>query len=55
MVVMLFSLSIADGIAIGFIAYTVLGVARGRAREIHWIVYVVSALAVLRYAVRPMV
>ena len=54
MVIMLFSLSIADGIAWGFIAYALLKLVGGKAREAGPVVYVVSLLAILRYILRPM-
>jgi AGZA family xanthine/uracil permease-like MFS transporter len=42
--------SIANGIAIGFIAFAALKTLRGRYREVHWLVYVLAALFVLRFA-----
>lgn len=42
--------SIANGIAIGFITYTALKVLRGRAREVSWLVYLLAALFLLRFA-----
>jgi len=54
MVVMLFSLSIADGIAWGFIAYALLKLVSGKGRQVGAVVYVVSILAILRYVLRPM-
>lgn len=45
-----FAWSIADGIAFGFIAYPVLKLLSGRFREASWLVYVLGALFVLRYA-----
>lgn len=41
--------SIANGIAIGFIAYTALMAVRGRYREVSWLVYVLAALFVVRF------
>ena len=46
-VVMQFAMSISHGIAWGFIAYVVLKLARGRAREVHPLVAVFAALFVL--------
>ena len=43
--------SVTDGIAFGFIAYALLKLAAGRAREAHWLVYLFAALFVIRYAV----
>ncbi|MGB9605682.1 MAG: NCS2 family permease, partial [Bryobacteraceae bacterium] len=42
--------SIANGIAIGFIAFAALKTLRGRYREVHWLVYLLAALFVLRFA-----
>lgn len=50
MVVMALAVSITEGIAFGFIAACVLKAASGRARELHWLIYVFAALFVLRYA-----
>jgi AGZA family xanthine/uracil permease-like MFS transporter len=41
--------SIADGLAIGFISYPVIKACSGRGREVHWLVYSLAALFVLRY------
>ena len=43
------SFSIADGLAMGFIAYPVIKLASGRGREVGWLVYLVAAIFVLRY------
>ena len=42
--------SIANGLAFGFSAYTLLKVARGKFREVNWLVYVLTALFVARFA-----
>ena len=49
-VIMPLAVSITDGIAFGFIAYAVLKIATGRAREAHWLVYLFAALFIVRYA-----
>ena len=54
-VVMQFSLSITDGIAWGFISYTVLKLVTGRAREVHWLVGLFAVLFVGMYVGRAMV
>jgi AGZA family xanthine/uracil permease-like MFS transporter len=41
--------SIANGLAFGFIAYTLLKVLRGRFREVNWMVYVLTALFAIRF------
>jgi len=43
--------SITDGIAFGFISYALLKLASGRAREVHWLIYVFALLFVARYTV----
>jgi AGZA family xanthine/uracil permease-like MFS transporter len=49
MAAMPFFYSIAQGIAMGFIFYPVAKAAAGRAREVHWLVYALGALFVLRF------
>jgi AGZA family xanthine/uracil permease-like MFS transporter len=39
-----FTFSITNGVGFGFIAYTVIAIMRGRAREVHWLMYLVSAI-----------
>jgi AGZA family xanthine/uracil permease-like MFS transporter len=41
-----FTFSITNGVGAGFIAYTIIAVARARFREVHWLMYLVSALFV---------
>jgi adenine/guanine/hypoxanthine permease len=41
--------SIANGLAFGFIAYTLLKVVRGKFREVNWLVYVLAALFLVRF------
>lgn len=52
--IMPFSYSVADGIAFGSISYTVIKLVRGKAKEIHPIMYVIVVLFVLRYALQSM-
>ena len=49
MVGMPLTFSIANGIAFGIIGWTVIHAASGRARRVHWIVYTLTALLILRY------
>ena len=42
--------SIADGLALGFIAYPILKLVSGKAREVHPLLYAIAGLFVLRYA-----
>ena len=41
--------SIGNGIAGGIIAYTVLKVVTGKAKNVHWMMYVLFAIVVARY------
>jgi AGZA family xanthine/uracil permease-like MFS transporter len=41
--------SIANGLAFGFTAYTVLKIARGEFRDINWLVYVLTLLFIVRF------
>ncbi|MCM8792531.1 MAG: NCS2 family permease, partial [Candidatus Omnitrophica bacterium] len=41
--------SIATGIAVGFIAYATIKLFTGRAREVHWLIYLLSGLFILRF------
>jgi adenine/guanine/hypoxanthine permease len=49
-VTMPLSLSIADGLAVGFISYALLQALSGRARTVSWLVYLFAALFLLRLA-----
>jgi AGZA family xanthine/uracil permease-like MFS transporter len=46
---MMFTFSITEGIAIGFVATTVLKSVTGRMREVSWMIHVMSVLFVLRW------
>ena len=48
-----FTWSIADGIAAGFIAYPLLKIASGRARETSWLVRILGLLFLARYVFLP--
>lgn len=43
--------SITDGIAFGFISYSLLKLVTGRGKEVHWLIYVFAVLFIGRYAV----
>jgi AGZA family xanthine/uracil permease-like MFS transporter len=49
MVLMPLTFSIANGLAIGFISYSAIKIASGRAREVSWLVSALSALFILRF------
>lgn len=42
--------SIANGLAIGFTAFTLLNILAGRFREVGWLMYLLTALFILRFA-----
>ncbi|PYR57776.1 MAG: hypothetical protein DMF85_12705 [Acidobacteria bacterium] len=48
-VIMPLAVSITDGIAFGFIACAILELAAGRARDVHWLVYLFAVPFVARY------
>jgi AGZA family xanthine/uracil permease-like MFS transporter len=48
-VLMPFTYSIANGIAGGIIFYTLLKVGTGKAKQVHWMMYILFALVVSRY------
>ncbi|MDB1088462.1 NCS2 family permease [Streptomyces sp. ACA25] len=51
--VMPFTYSITNGIGAGFIAYVVVKVVVGKAREVHWLLWATSALFVVYFAINP--
>jgi len=48
--IMPFAYSISDGIMAGVISYTLINLIAGRAKKVHWIMYVLTALFVAKYA-----
>jgi adenine/guanine/hypoxanthine permease len=51
LVLMPLTFSITDGMAFGFISYALLKLVTGRARQVHWLIYLFAALFVIRYSV----
>ncbi len=49
MVTMPLAYSIADGIAFGFISYPIVKVVAGRAKEVHWLVYLLAAISLIHF------
>ena len=47
--IMPFSLSITEGLAFGFISYSLLKLVTGKARQIHWAFHLISTTFVARY------
>ena len=52
-VLMPFTYSIANGIGVGFIAFSIMAVAAGKAKDVHWIMWLVSALFVVYFGMDP--
>ncbi|MEU7001038.1 NCS2 family permease [Nonomuraea sp. NPDC046570] len=52
-VIMPFSYSISNGIGAGFISYVLIKVAKGKAREVHPLLWVVAALFAVYFALGP--
>jgi AGZA family xanthine/uracil permease-like MFS transporter len=50
LVMMPFTYSIANGIAVGFIFYTLIKICTGKAKKVHPIMYVFTALFILKFA-----
>ena len=48
-VLMPFTYSIANGISAGLVAYPLLKIIAGRAKEVNWIMYVLAVLVIIRY------
>ena len=53
MVIMPFTYSITNGMGAGFVSYVVIKAVRGRAREVHPLLWLVAALFVIYYAIVP--
>ena len=53
MVVMPFTFSITNGIGIAFVSYAILKLARGRARDVHPLLWVTAALFVVYFLIVP--
>ncbi|AKE41886.1 xanthine permease [Corynebacterium kutscheri] len=53
-VVMPFTYSIANGIGVGFITYVIMAAAAGKAKNVHWVMWLVAGLFVLFFAVDPL-
>ena len=48
-ILMPLTFSIANGLALGFISYPLVKVAAGRSKEVHWLVYILAGIFLLRY------
>lgn len=54
MLAMPFTASIATGIAVGFITYPLMKLARGKGKEVHWLIYLFAVLFLLQLIFFPM-
>lgn len=54
MIAMPFTSSIATGIAVGFITYPLMKLARGKGKEVHWLIYLFAILFLLQLIFFPM-
>jgi AGZA family xanthine/uracil permease-like MFS transporter len=54
MIAMPFTSSIATGIAVGFITYPLLKLARGKGKEVHWLIYLFAVLFLIQLVFFPM-
>lgn len=54
-IIMPLAMSIATGIAFGFIAYVVIKLLSGKAHQVHWLLYILAAIFILRFAFIPVV
>ncbi len=50
-IIMPLTLSITEGIAFGFIAYSVLKIVSGKGKQVHWLIYLFSVLFIIRYII----
>ncbi len=52
-VVMPFTYSIANGIGVGFIAFALMSAFAGKAKQVHWIMWLIAALFVVYFGMTP--
>jgi AGZA family xanthine/uracil permease-like MFS transporter len=45
-----FTYSIANGVSIGIVAFAAIHLASGRPRDVHWLLYILAALLVCKFA-----
>jgi len=50
-VTMPLTFSISNGLAIGFVSYPLIKLGCGKGREVHWMVYLVSAILIALYLI----
>ena len=51
LIVIPMTLSITEGIAFGFISYSILKLVSGKGKEVHWLIYLFAVLFIIRYII----
>ncbi len=51
LIVIPLTLSITEGIAFGFISYSILKLVSGKGKEVHWLIYLFAVLFIIRYII----
>jgi AGZA family xanthine/uracil permease-like MFS transporter len=51
-IIMPLTMSITEGISFGFISYSLLKLVSGQGKQVHWIIYLFSALFIIRYLIQ---
>lgn len=51
-IIMPLTFSITEGIAFGFISYSILKLITGKGRDVHWVVHLFSVLFIIRYIIK---
>jgi AGZA family xanthine/uracil permease-like MFS transporter len=51
-IIMPLTFSITEGIAFGFISYSLLKLVKGKGRDVHWVIYLFSVLFIIRYIIK---
>ncbi|MGB6340033.1 MAG: NCS2 family permease [Candidatus Aminicenantaceae bacterium] len=51
-IIMPLTFSITEGIAFGFISYSILKIVTGKGRDVHWVIYLFSVLFIIRYIIK---
>jgi AGZA family xanthine/uracil permease-like MFS transporter len=50
-IIMPLTFSITEGIAFGFISYSLLKLVSGKGKQVHWVIYLFSILFIIRYII----
>lgn len=51
-IIMPLTFSITEGIAFGFISYSLLKLVTGKGRDVHWVIFLFSVLFIIRYIIK---